>query len=38
MAILKPDRMRKVLQSALDDAGAARTADFSTTGHVKYWL
>ncbi len=36
MAILKPDQMRKVLQSALDDAGVARTADFGKKAHVKY--
>ncbi len=38
MAILKPDWMRKVLQSALDDAGVAHAADFSMTAHVKYQL
>ncbi len=30
--------MRKVLQSALDDAGVAHTADFSVMAHVKYQL
>ncbi len=38
MAILEPDWMRKVLQSALDNAGAARAADFSATACVKYRL
>ncbi len=38
MAILEPDQMRKVLQSALDNAGVACTADFSVTAHVKYQL
>ncbi len=35
MAILEPDWMRKVLQSALDDTGVAHTVDFSATAHVK---
>ncbi len=38
MAILKPDLMRKVLQSALDDAGVAHTVDFSMIAHVKWTL
>ncbi len=38
MAILEPDRMRKVLQSALNDTGVAHAADFSATAHVKYQL
>ncbi len=38
MAILELDRMRKVLQSALNDAGVAHAADFSATTRVKYQL
>ncbi len=38
MAILEPDQMRKVLQSALDDTGEAHAADFSATARVKYQL
>ncbi len=38
MAILEPDRMRKVLQSALNNTGVAHKVDFSATACVKYQL
>ncbi len=38
MAILELNQMRKVLQSALDDARVAHAVDFSVTVCVKYQL